>query len=218
MTNYAFATWPPCKWTKLGQSLDFGNSKVCPLFVHSHFTLKISIPGWDKFWTNIRHMSHFCPALAIPHRPIAHGPPMAHPRPIPSPLRQTVDKAWTNVGKRLDNISTTIVWEHQYFSPHKKTLISHCCIRHRGKEKSCSVDGEIIFITLLAHCPLPTHCPPSAHPLPILRLLPAYNPLPTSGWAMGDGPKEVGNVWTCVLYFSKICPSQEYCDTLTFSM
>ena len=39
MTIYAFTIWLPCKWTKLGQSLDSGKSKVCPSFVHELFSI-----------------------------------------------------------------------------------------------------------------------------------------------------------------------------------
>ena len=102
MTNYAFATWSPCEWTKLGQSLDFGKSEVCPLFVHSHFTLKMyvyhSIPGWDKFWTNIRHMSNLCPAFGNPRNgSLAH-----HPLPTHSPDKGHFKPTETNCGNSMD--------------------------------------------------------------------------------------------------------------------
>ena len=92
-----------------GQNLDKlwtpGNPKFVHLLSMSHFPSKTmvchSIPCWDKFWTNIRHMSNLWPAVAnsLSPLPTAHpqpiyGPPMAHPRPIPDPLRQAVDKAW----------------------------------------------------------------------------------------------------------------------------
>ena len=88
MTNHAFTTWSPCKRTKLGQSLDSGKSEVCPPFVHESFSVQ-NVSVWqysllgqilDKYQTHVQLMSSLC-------------------QPLPSPLRQTVEKAWTNVGK-----------------------------------------------------------------------------------------------------------------------
>ena len=76
MTIFTFTLLSPCKWTKLGQSL--GKSKICPAFVHEPFSIQSvsvsqdSITSWDKFWTNVRHMSNLYPSLANPKMGLEH--------------------------------------------------------------------------------------------------------------------------------------------------
>ena len=58
---YTFTIWSPCRWTKLGPSLDLVKSKVCPPFVHKPFSIQntcvwqYSLLGQmlDKYWTHV---------------------------------------------------------------------------------------------------------------------------------------------------------------------
>ena len=83
---FTYGIWSHCTWTKYGQSQDFRKSNICP-----HFVLEQKIshniyhgPCYlDIHWTNIPLLSSICPTC---------------------PLSQIMDKVWTIVGQKLDNL------------------------------------------------------------------------------------------------------------------